>query len=331
MEITENIYKVVVPVPYKLKNVNCYLCSTEEGWKLIDTGCNTQETKEFWKQTFSDYGIEKNQLTDIYVTHYHPDHLGLAGWLQEEYGSRVHMYSADKEWAEIQWHHEMKQAYYVEDLFIRNGCPEGIAGQIRDQFIDQRNDVTPLPKEVCEFSIGDRAILGPAEYEIIAVPGHADTMIAFWNEKDKVFISADSILPHITPNVGLWPRMDSNPMKKFLETLEKIAYLNPKITMPGHGKIMENNTADRAKFIISHHHERLGEMRKLINSGIDSGYDIAKKYFQLTELDAHQVRFALSETLAHVEYLVEAGEVTKVDGDKVLYKPVSTLKGGECR
>lgn len=328
MKIPETIHLIQCPVPYALKNVNCYLFETGKGWSLIDTGCSTQETREFWNKTFETYGISKGQLTDIYVTHFHPDHLGSAGWLQQEHGARVHMYGPDREWSLYQWGEEgnVEQANLLHKLYLQNNCPQDIAETVRNQFIEQRNDLLPLPEETVDLHPGDKLEIGNSSFEVLWLPGHCDTMIGFWDEQQKILISADSILPHITPNVGLWPKMRVNPMQDFLETLQKIKELNPKLTLPGHGQVMEN-TAERAQFIINHHISRLQMIHDLIKSGLETGFDVAREYFELKVLNAHQVRFALSETLAHIEYLVYEGKVMKEESEAIRYSACVT-KGG---
>jgi glyoxylase-like metal-dependent hydrolase (beta-lactamase superfamily II) len=324
MNIPEHLHLIHTPVPYPLKFVNCYLAETDRGWSLIDAGCNTQDTKDFWAKTLKEFGAVNGKLTDIYVTHYHPDHLGLAGWLQQEYGAQVHMYGPDRDWAKTQWTEDMEQAYLVEEMYIRNGCPADIASVVRDQFIQQRKDTLPLPENVTEIAEGAKVRFGDAEYEVIWVPGHCDTMISFWDSKNRVFIAADSILPHITPNVGVWPRMRSNPLQDFIDSLRKIKGLNAALTLPGHGKIMED-TSDRAQFIIEHHMERLASMNEMVIGGTHSAFDLAREYFKLTTLTPHQVRFALSETLAHLEYLVAEGKLEKQSGEDVRYLPAQPI------
>lgn len=77
MDILNNIHMIQVPVPYPLKTVNCYLINNKGKWSMIDTGANTEEAKQFWNDVFKKKGIKNSSLTDIYITHIHPDHMGL--------------------------------------------------------------------------------------------------------------------------------------------------------------------------------------------------------------------------------------------------------------
>ncbi|MDB5084564.1 MAG: metallo-beta-lactamase superfamily protein, partial [Bacilli bacterium] len=289
-------------------------------WALIDTGCSTPETRSFWQAALNDYGISRGNLSDVYITHYHPDHVGLAGWLQQEYSAEVHMYGPDRDWTFMQWEGIEEQAQLVEKLFRQNGCPQELAVNIRRQAASQQDHVLPLPENVMELALGEQIELAGCVYEVMWVPGHADSMIALWNPHDQVLISADSILPQITPNVSLWPRCRPNPLDDFLATLDRIRNLNPQLTLPGHGQPMLN-TAERANAITLHHEKRIADLMTLIDSGLSTAYDIACSYFRLERLTAHQIRFALAETLAHLEYLVFNGKLVKTDGGVVRYRP----------
>lgn len=129
-----------------------------------------------------------------------------------------------------------------------------------------------------------------------------------WQKDLRLLIAADAILPHITPNIGLWPRSRENPLLDFIDTLGRIRTLAPQRTLPGHGKIMED-TDTRVDAILAHHSERLDGMTAFLEGEAHSAFDVAVKYFKLSDLSAHQVRFALAETLAHMHYLVADGRL----------------------
>lgn len=327
MQLPAGVHLIRTPVPYPLKFVNCYLIENDQGWALIDAGCNTADTREFWKATLAQYGVAKGQLTDLYVTHFHPDHLGAAGWLQQEWGCRVIMNGPDWEWAQTQWEPTCQQGYLIEQLYRNHGCPSDLASRVREQFIEQRNDTIPLPEQVVTIEVGSVVRLAGVDYDVLALPGHADGMVGYWNADAQVLFAGDAILPHITPNVGLWPRCRANPLGDYLETLRRIERMDPSLTLAGHGKLIEN-TAERARQILDHHDERLDIMEGMVSSGVQSAVEVAMLYFQLKDLTPHQVRFALGETLAHLEYLVREGRLARNEGGAVQYCPATLLREG---
>lgn len=307
MNILDGVHLIKVPVPYPLRHVNTYLLEGERGWTLIDCGCNTDETHDFWKKTLPEYGVAPGQLS-IFVSHFHPDHLGAAGWLQQEWSAPVKMHAPDLEWARTAWLPASDQAELIAALYRKHGCPPTVADAVRDQYIGQAKDTTPLPERVKTFSAGDTFTLGPLTFETVWAPGHADGMVMLWQSELRLLIAADAILPHITPNVGLWPRCRENPLADFIDTLKRIRALSPERTFPGHGKIMEDTTS-RVDEVLAHHEDRLSQMTAYLQGGPRSAFDVAVEYFKLSDLSAHQVRFALAETLAHMHYLVVEGRL----------------------
>lgn len=155
----------------------------------------------------------------------------------------------------FEWENIIEFADLLKQQFLQNGCPESLAEKIKEVTIKQQKEVFPLPNDIEEMKVNTRLTLGGLHYDILLFLGHCDTLITLWNEKNKMFISSDSILPHITPNVGVWPKVKPNPLKRFLNSLEKIIELEPAITLPGHGSSMKD-TISRAKSIITHHKNR---------------------------------------------------------------------------
>ncbi len=81
--VAPNIYQVQIPLPFALRIVNCYLLRGSQGWAVVDTGLNTAAARTAWQQTFTELQIRPRHIEQIVLTHTHPDHYGLAGWLVE--------------------------------------------------------------------------------------------------------------------------------------------------------------------------------------------------------------------------------------------------------
>src|SRR6516225_1473684 len=73
-----------MPLPFALDHINLWLLEDGPGWTIVDTGFATARTKELWEQIFAER-LEGLPITRVIVTHYHPDHIGLAGWLTERW------------------------------------------------------------------------------------------------------------------------------------------------------------------------------------------------------------------------------------------------------
>ena len=149
---------------------------------------------------------------------------------------------------------------------------------------------------------------------MLELPGHADGHIAL--ERDGVLISGDTLLATITPAVGLYPESRPDPLADYLHSLERIVDLAPRIAYGGHGDPVEDPAA-RAREIVEHHEARLDEAEAALGG---NAFEISKRLFPLAGQPT-QRRFAVAETLSHLERLVAAGRARRVGGRPVSYHP----------
>ena len=89
MQIAEGIFQVQLPLPFPLRIVNCYVLPDGEGWTIIDAGINYPEGRAAWQVALDELGIAPKSIRQIILTHAHPDHYGMAGWLAEQSGAPV--------------------------------------------------------------------------------------------------------------------------------------------------------------------------------------------------------------------------------------------------
>jgi glyoxylase-like metal-dependent hydrolase (beta-lactamase superfamily II) len=316
-EVAAGLHQLPVPLPYATKPVNAYLGRVEGGWAVVDTGAHTEATERFWAEVLE--GLDA-PLAAVYVTHYHPDHLGMAGWLAGRTGAPVHMMRREFEWARFMWAEGMPQADSMADLCRRNGMPPDGVEAVRLGMLRQRPDTLPFPDGVRPLADGDEVELGGARYRVLWLSGHSDGLYCLWDERARVLVSNDHVLPSITPNVSVWPNGDPAPLRRYLENLRRVLELDPALYLPGHGSPF--TAADgRVQRIIDHHERRLAAMLEVVGPAGASAWEVCAAAFRAEDLNGHQLRFAMAETLAHMELLAERGLVRAVDdGGLVRYR-----------
>jgi glyoxylase-like metal-dependent hydrolase (beta-lactamase superfamily II) len=180
--------------------------------------------------------------------------------------------------------------------------------------------VSPLPTINHFFVEGEKVQIGRFEYEIVFTPGHSDGMVCFHNKERSVLLSADHILPKITPNISYWHHGNENPLAAFLHSLDKTRKLDAEFVIPSHGKPFygANERIDELK---KHHEERLEETLGAITSA-STVYEVCERLFK-RPLTIHETRFAVGETLAHLEYLRYAGESRREkSGERWIYQRI---------
>lgn len=289
-------------LPFRLNHVHCFLAEGEHGWTVIDTGLHNKETVQQW-----DNLLAGKEVTNIYITHYHPDHFGYAGGLQQKTGATLSMTQIDEQAALKAW----------EDDFLNslaeNYSTAAIPKKIADEMITNTKGfvprVTPYPTVHHHFVEGEKVVIGHYEYEVIYTPGHSDGLINFFNDEKKVLFSTDHILPKITPNISYWFHGDPNPLATYLKSLKKVKTLDADLVIPSHGKPF-HGANDRIDEIINHHDDRLQQTFELVSPNGSTVYDMCQKLFP-KELTIHETRFAIGETLSHLEYLRLKGELNR--------------------
>ncbi|WAA12067.1 MBL fold metallo-hydrolase [Fervidibacillus halotolerans] len=300
---------VRLDLPFRLNHVNCLLAEGEKGWIVIDTGLNNRYSKERWKEE-----LDGKEVSDIFVTHYHPDHFGYAGGLQQETGAKVSMPKIDAENGLKVWTDQFLKELHGH--YALAGIPKSVATAMVENTREFVPRVTPYPKITHYFQEGERFQIGKLEYEVLFTPGHSDGLIVFYNRDQKVLIATDHILPKITPNISYWFHGDPNPLATYLQSLQKIEKLAVDFVIPGHGKPFYGANG-RIEEIKKHHETRLNKTLDALKKK-STVYEISKVLFPNIET-IHETRFAIGETVAHLEYLRLKGEIHREQKDGHFY------------
>lgn len=310
-EVAPGIYMIPIPIPIPLKYVNCFLCKGPSGWTLVDTGFHDELAEDAWPRAFAELGIRPQDISQILITHYHPDHLGGAGWLQQMTGAPAYLHEVELRQVELFWGEKMStQADALRDFFHAEGMPLETAQEIANHHHHQFGRVQPMA-QYTPLPTGARFQIGAGNYEVIWTPGHSDGLAVFWDESTRILLANDMILNKITPNVSLWPDCRPNPLQDYIDSLRKVEDLGARLALPGHRTVIED-VSGRAREIRLHHAERLNAMeRPCLGTKGATAWEVCEQVFNPAQLTIHQVRFAMSETLAHLVYMERQGRLVK--------------------
>ena len=306
-ELEGGIHRVTLPLPTRPGHVHAYLLRGEDGWTLVDTGVGLPDAKETWAAELEEAG---GRVATVFVTHFHPDHVGAAADLHELTGAPVVQGALDYAQCELVWGNPAWSERLL-DWFRLHGTPDDVTAELVGQssvyrpFIRYQRD--PILVEAGERVDG---------WELVAAPGHADGQLCLL--KDGVLIAADHLLGRITPTVGLWPASRADPLGDYLAALDRTIELAPRIAFPGHGEPIED-PAGRARELREHHRIRLEETVAALGPEPRTGFDLSLDLFG-ADLPPAGRRFAVAETLSHAERLVHAGAARRHEnGGTVTY------------
>ncbi len=305
-ELGDGIRRVTLPLPTRPGHVHAYLLPGEDGWTLVDTGVGLPDAKETWAAELEQAG---GRVATVFVTHFHPDHVGAAADLHELTGAPVVQGALDYAQCELVWGNPAWSERIV-DWFRLHGAPDDVTAELAGQssvyrpFIRYQRD--PILVEAGEHVDG---------WELIAAPGHADGQLCLL--RDGVLIAADHLLGRITPTVGLWPASRPDPLGDYLAALDRTIELAPRIALPGHGEPIED-PAGRARELKEHHRLRLEEAVAALTPEPQTGYELSFALFG-ADLPAAGRRFAIAETLSHLERLAPRGRGSSAGGRRSGY------------
>lgn len=309
--ITADIYQVRLPLPFALRYVNCYLLAGEAGWTIVDAGLNTADGRETWHMALTELGIQFSDIQQIVLTHAHPDHYGLAGWLQQEAQGvpPVLMSPREAELAHWVWQEEVGWTEAVTSFWRQCGIPDEVVTAVVTETDRTRQRTRPHPQTIQTIEPDTTIKLGNRQFQVIHTPGHSDGQIIFYDAAERLLLCGDHVLQRITPNISLWPFGEPDPLGRYLHSLSQIAQLDVNLALPGHGPLI-HDLRGRIRELQTHHAERLGVMATAVN-GSATPYAISQRVFDFDKLSIHEKRFAVSETLAHLEYLVWQKRIQK--------------------
>jgi glyoxylase-like metal-dependent hydrolase (beta-lactamase superfamily II) len=318
MRVAEGIYQVQLPLPFPLRIVNCYALRDGDGWSIVDTGIHYPPGEAAWRAAFGELAIEPRTIRRIILTHAHPDHYGMAGWLQQLSGAPVLLAPDELAFARRVWHDGERNERAVTGYFLRHGMPAALAEQVRASLVETRKMTPPWPEVTIELPPGARVTIGARQFEAIATPGHSEQHLVFYCAAERLLLCGDAVLTKISPNVSRWPDGRPDPLADFLGSLDMLGGLSVGVALPGHGPLIAR-FAERLAELRAHHDERLELMAQVAGDGA-TAFEVCSAVFPTAALSPHQLRFALSETLAHLEYLAIRGRVERIEQPRAMYR-----------
>ena len=316
-----SIVRVRIPLPFPLRWVNSYLfpdspeAGADGGWSLVDPGLRTPEAIAVWERVLAELDLKPAKLSRIVLTHHHPDHYGLAGWFQQRSGGAPVLLSPEgRRQVERLWGPGTPLAGETLRLFEQHGLGSARLADMRTHLESFLLQVNPQP-ELTELRAGECVRMGSADWLAIHTPGHAYGHLCLYQPEERLMLAGDHVLPRITPNIGFIPGEDGDPLGSYLSSLAEIARYPVRLALPGHRDPFPD-LPGRAAEIARHHGERLAKMAAALAVPL-SAAELCEAYFG-KELTVHSLRFALSETIAHLIRLEALGLAEREERDGLI-------------
>ncbi|TDC98947.1 MBL fold metallo-hydrolase [Nonomuraea deserti] len=255
------VWSVPVPIPGNpLGYTLVYAVESPAGPVLVDAGWNHPEAWEALSGGLAALGMDVASVRGVVVTHFHPDHAGLAGQVREASGAWIAMHEDDAALVRlmIEYAGDAHDAF-KSDMLRRAGADPGEAREAMGG-----RPAPPAPPDR-ELRDGDLVDLPGRRLRAVHTPGHTPGHICLHLEDADRLFTGDHVLPGITPHVGIYPydRDDVDPLGDFLQSLDRVAGFGPLDALPAHEWTFPD-VAARAAEIRDHHEEKLQRLRALL-------------------------------------------------------------------
>lgn len=321
IEVAPDILRLRLPMDEGIDHVNLYLVRDGVGWLLFDTGVDTPDARACWERLLA--GPLAGGLTRIVVSHHHPDHLGLARWLHVRTGAVVHLRPEERDSDEQTSLPTPKAMEACRSYFERHGMEAddvtAITGDLLRRFMASD---TRFQSQTLEH--GEVLQVGRYRFHVLVQGGHSVAQFCLHEPTAGLLLTGDQLLERITPNLSLLPWGDRHPLRHYLASLDQTAALDLRCVLPAHHDVYAGGAA-RARNLIRHHERALDKFRTRLRAGM-KGMDVATAVYGQRR-DVLDRFLALTESLAHLQYLEEQSEVMR-DADArwhPLPRAVSTI------
>jgi glyoxylase-like metal-dependent hydrolase (beta-lactamase superfamily II) len=316
LEVTDGVGWVRMPLPFALDHINLWVLRDGNGWTVVDCGYAGEASRAAWERLLAG-PLAGRPIRRVIVTHYHPDHVGLAHWLTRRFGAELWMTQGEYLTAHAVW--DGRAGFGKEplmDLYRRHGLDEVRLEHLSLKGETYRRGVPQLPTRYRRILDAETIPIDGRVWTVRVGYGHAPEHAALHCEALGLLISGDMVLPRISTNVSVWSaEPEADPLGLYLSSLDRYRRL-PEDTrvLPSHGLVFTGLRA-RIDALRRHHAERLEILRAACVQPRTAA-EVMPELFRRS-LDAHQLFFALGETLAHMNYLWRRGRLERLEANGV--------------
>lgn len=316
LEVAPGVHWVRMPIPIPgLEFINLWVLEDGDGWTIIDSGLRSKTIQGHWEEIFAG-PMGGRPVNRVICTHFHPDHLGLAGWITERFD--VPLWMTLGEWSfgrMITLDGEAVMSADVLDFYRRIGFGPAQLEHYQSRGVNRyRSAVSRIPSSFHRIADGDRIVIGGREWQIIVGYGHSYEHACLYCAELDLLISGDQILPRITPHIGVYPgEPEANPLRLYLNSLP---YFRPlpvdTLVLPSHNDPFRGLHL-RLDQIKAHHDKRLDDLDTACVEP-KSALDVLPVLFR-RQLDENSTFMAVGEALAHLHWLIGEKRIARARDD----------------
>ncbi len=312
IEIVDGVYWVRMALPYTLDHINLWLLRDGDGWSVVDTCVDMDVSRAHWENLFSGF-MGGRPLKKVIVTHLHPDHVGLAGWLVKRFDSHFYMSRTDYLMCRAMASDTGRKAPEEGIRFYRAaGFNDEALSRYRDRFGSFGQHIHEMPQAYQRIKQDDTIEIDGRLWRIEVGSGHAPEHACLYSPELKLFISGDQVIPRISSNVSLFPTEPrGNPLQDWIDSCARLktAIADDVLVLPAHNEPFYGLHA-RLQSLIDGHEKSLA---RLLDVCAEPRRAIDGKVFSVLfkrRIGREVFFMASGESLAHLMCLVHRGDLS---------------------
>ena len=312
IEVADGLLWIRLPLPMALDHVNIYALDEGESWSIVDTGIYTKRSVALWEEVLSG-PLAGKPVSRVILTHHHPDHVGMAGWLMARFGAELMA-------SRTSWLMARMLILDAED----RPTPEALrlwraAGMDTAIYEARKNSrpfnfadtCHPLPVGYTRLKEGDVLHAAGRDWDVHTGNGHAPEHLTLWSRDNNLVLAGDQILPSISPNIGVYPtEPEADPLSDWLDSCARFAAMahDDHLVLGGH-KTPFKGLPVRMRQLADNHHGALARLRDHLTMPRTAGECFAPLFKR--KIDDGTYGLALVEAVAHLNHLYQAGEISR--------------------
>ncbi|WP_170885452.1 MBL fold metallo-hydrolase [Bacillus alkalicellulosilyticus] len=280
--------------------VNVYLIRGES-LTLVDAGPKTKEAWESFIQQLNEIGYGPEDIEQIVITHHHPDHIGMLDYFNGKptiigHEKNIPWMSKNQEFLArtVEFYSEFYQQHGISQQNILK-LQRVLAGYLDFSCYQQLDKIVKT---------GD-SIDGLDGWQVIEVPGHAQTHIMLVHNESSTVIAGDHLLANVSSNALIEAPYEANEERpktllQYRESLHKLRDIQPTLILSGHGPSIHNGINVIQKRL-EEQEKRAHHILSLLNEGRKNTVELCEILFP--SIYKKQLDLTISEVVGHLDLL----------------------------